>query len=379
MKKLIILFLLLSLTSCWVSKNEEINENDAKQLLLEEQKKGSDSFKEEIKTEDNSLEKPSKPLENNNSENKDENLEPSLNEITFPAGQAILLDDLPKITNKTTYVWIQGYVDSEVDKIEVKFSNLTSDFENDSFVLKKFKKWNNRFLYNANKVYEVLDFGLNEYEIIAYKWEEKFITRLEIVVPREWDIKSDLPKSDNKNIIIDDSILENKQESENSDNDFSYNSKTFENPSLEESFVLQFPENSYIWEVLNLSNNEFTYSKIENLTLSKLYKSKDINCSDLTAYVLNNYDFAYWNTCRAIWDFDSPKWHSFFVLYTKNDKFHYEKHYYDKENLVYWIVDIISWTGVDKDNISQKNKDFKEEYNSIDNLKKADILFENIK
>lgn len=374
------------LTSCWTSISEDnISEEDAKKILLEQQK-NSDSFKDEIKNTPN-FDNSDESNETQNWENdSEENSKNILSEIIFPVWQAVVLDELPKITNNTTYVWIQGYVDSWVDKIEVKFSNLTSDFPNDSFVLREFKKWDNRFLYNANKVYKVLDFGLNEYEIITYKWEEKFITRVEIVVPREPDIKTQLfdenTSGDTKNqdyiIIEEDSSLEEVKNID-SQSVFEYKKIDFQDASLEESTSLSFPENSYIWEVLNLWKNEFTYSKINNLSFNKIYKTKNINCEELTSYILNQYDFAYWNTCRAIWDFNSPKWYSFYTLYLKDGKFYYEKHYYNSESLVFWIVEIVSWTGVDKNNISDKNADFKTKYNSIDNLKKADILFENIK
>ncbi len=45
-----------------------------------------------------------------------------------------------------------------VDKIQVLFSNATSNYPDDSYVLQKFKKGDSTFTYMASSKHQVLDF-----------------------------------------------------------------------------------------------------------------------------------------------------------------------------------------------------------------------------
>lgn len=326
-KKLKITFFitsLLLLASCgwWASK---IDIEDAKKDLLWDNYNASQN-----NTEDNS----------DTSNNKIDDNKSNLTAPEIPERKEfVTIDNIWGVDAYTQEVKITWNVETSVDKIVVKFSNSTSDFPDDEFQLTKFKPGDKTFEYNAYKRFQVLDTGENNYEIIAYKWEQKASSFITITIPEKQESISELD-TDNENT----------------------STTTSEWFWTEDDYLaIDLPENENIWNVLKLSNTNFTYSKIDDFEVKKLDKPLDLSCTsdEVTNYLINNYGWTYWNTCRPFDNSDDSKWVSFFVLRLSGDKYFYEKHYYDKKHGLYGIKTLETGEWIDKNNIWEKNKEFK--------------------
>jgi len=250
----------------------------------------------------------------------------------------ITLNSLPEVDSSTEEVKITGNVEEWVDKIVVKFTNPTSNFPDDEFELKKFKARDSSFEYNAYKRFQVLDTGTNHYEVIAYKWSDSESTKFTIEIPKKEEVETPV------------SVVEEES-----------NISTEWFGTEDDYLAINLPENDDIWNVLKLSNTAFTYSKIEDFEVTKLNKTLDIDCEGdkLTSHLIDTYGWTYWNTCRPLNKEDDSKWISYFVLRLSGNKYFYEKHYYDAIHKLLWIKILETWTGVDKNNIWDKNKEFK--------------------
>lgn len=246
-----------------------------------------------------------------------------------------------KITWKT--LW-------KVDKIVVNFSNLSSDFPDDSYQLKKFKSWWKTFEYFATKKHKVIDYWLNIYRIIAFYWDKKSILELQILVEKEIIEKQKKLVWDKAKVIFE-----------------------------------KLPKAIDFWHPVKLTESSFTYSDIKWLEVKKEFL-KNIDCTKnektwvyfLTEFLQNRQNsYYYWNTCRNIIEW---KWISFYLIRIdkKTGWYFYEKHYIDFVHNFYWVYEIEKWKWVDKYNISDKNKEFKEKNETFKQIEVVDNLFKTI-
>lgn len=238
------------------------------------------------------------------------------------------LDDINEPNSNTSKIDFNWKTDFLLDKIEVSFTNKTSSFPDDNYQLKSFNTWDKTFTYRAYKEYQVLDTGLNEYIITAFFWDKVSKLKVSIYIPEEGTYSNE--------------------------KDVSLVTKTIwtENNNI----FIELPESDVFWEVVMMWEDTFTYSNIENLEIKKLKKTLDINCDNLTNYLINSYWWTFWNTCRQLnWD----NWYYFNVIRLEWENYFYERHYLDNKHWIYWIFILEKWTWVDKNNISLKNDDLK--------------------
>lgn len=258
--------------------------------------------------------------------------------------QFIEIDDLSEQTLDDGEVIIEWKTLGEVDKIEVSFSNEGSNFPNDQYTLKTFSSWDNRFKYVASSRFQVLDFGTNIYLIKAYSWKE--ISETEVTI----------------------------QIQEKKDTTISYEEKII--GTEWDSVSLNLPKSELFWNPISLGASSFTYSGIEWFEIIKQDVS-DISCENITDTLSNSINsWFYWNTCR---DIIKEKGISFYVLkLTENDSYIYQKHYVDYIHGFYGIYDIESWEGVTKENIQDKNNEYKDKNETIANISTVDDLMKAI-
>ena len=233
----------------------------------------------------------------------------------------------------------------EVDKITVSFKNKTSEYPDDLYTLKTFKAGWDSFKYLASSRFNVLDFGTNTYVFTAYTGRESVETTLTIN-------------------LVDDSKVE---------------APTWETDKLigtEVSAELSsLPTGGSYGNPVMLWEDAFTYSDINGLEISKV-DVREISCENLTDYLSNNINtWFYWNTCR---DLLKDKAISFNVLRINGEEYVYQKHYVDFINSFYGTYDIETGTWVTKENIAEKNTEFKERNDTFSNITLIDSLFKDI-
>ncbi len=310
MKKIIILLIPILLSSCFFSDNNKVEE--AKQEMLWDQV--SNTWEEVSGTS----------VEENTDTQEEKKDEPTVTITSLTSWtQLIEIEDL---SNKDFYAWefyINWKVLWEVDKIEVSFSNETSSYPEDLYNLKQFKKWDTTFKYMASSNFKTLDFWLNKYIFTAYSWDSTYKIKVEINIPEK-------EKTD--------STSTEKEDSNTSAN----------------------IEKNTLWD----------NSEINNLTIKEDFVTDDINCTNLTDFLVENYWYSYWNSCRDITK-DKSIW--FYVLRLKGENYFYEKHYINYETKQYWILLLETWTWVTKDTIKDKNDELKQI--SWDEVLKADKKF----
>jgi len=347
MKKIIILvFLSLILTSCFGDSQEVI---DAKKDLWIIEKTADDLKEDKAWNVINDLSE-----------------DPRIS-ITQISGEPLLkLNPLKYSDFKNWHSKITGTTLWQVDKIKVNFSNENSEYPNDSFVLQKFKSWWNKFQYNANSQFKVLDFGLNKYLFTAYSWDKKSVLELKVLVS-----------------LNDDEYLDWKNKKQDSFKKVE-ETKTKELIWDENDLVFtELPEWGDFWNVVKLWEKSFTYSDIKWFEVKKEIIKK-INCGkneDTGEYFVTEFlqerqnSYYYWNTCR---DLIKDKGISFYVIRLDWDKYFYEKHFIDLIHWFYWVYELESWEWVNKDNISEKNKELKEKNKDFTNTEIVDDLFKKI-
>lgn len=316
MKKLSLLLVLLLLTSCSLfNKDKEDDITKAKEELLWEEITTWDET-EILHTEEENM---------NWTWSEDEikedivSSEPTTKVTPLTSGDPLIeIEDLSKKDFYAGEFYINWKVLWNVDKIVVSFSNETSTYPEDLYPLRQFKPGDTRFKYLASSNFKTLDFWLNKYIFTAYSWESTYKIKIEINIP--------------------------EKEIKNSSN----------------------PEET------RLSNEIANITDIKNLKVVDNDNVAEITCESdvLTDYLVENYGFTYWNSCR-----DIVKWKSigFYVLRLEGDDYFYEKHYVDYEKKVYWTLLLESGTWVTKDSIKVKNYELKEV--SFDDALKADKFF----
>jgi hypothetical protein len=241
-----------------------------------------------------------------------------------------------------------------VDKIIVDFSNDDSDFPNDSFQLKKFEAWAKDFKYNANSKFQVLDFWLNIYLITAYYGTKKSELEIRVLISKDKIINNDKLINNYKLIWKESNIV-----------------------------FKELPKWWSLWNVIKLWDNSFTYSDIKWLKINKKVFEKvdcskdELNDKYLLTYFLENTQnsYYYWNTCR---DLIKWKWISFYLIKLEWEEYFYEKHYIDLVNWLYWIYQLEKWIWINKDSISKKNKELREENSTFKKVEIVDNLFKQI-
>ena len=341
-----------------------------------EKNKSIDDAKKEMwfaKDSDQNLE--NQPTSNNREETK-ENIsnksKPSYSVSKLDNRNYIEIDDLSsKVENLTESIKISWKIlDENVEKIIVNFKNTSSSYPNDRYILKNFKKWDKTFEYNAeSRLYHNLDYGENMYLIEAYIWDEASRVQLTIKIPKDfWE------NEEKENYIpITDKIT--------------YDKKVIW--SWDEALYLGMPISNTFWRPLNLWNWEITYSNISGLVIKKdnFIKSeiRDDNVwkPDSSWYLNKNLDspFIYWNSFRSI-DLDNPSYgSSFYVLRKKDDKYIYEKYYFDFRHNLKWVLEIEKfdslWGSVSVE-MSELNWELRNKNKDFEIVKITDSLFREI-
>ncbi len=345
MRKIIIsIFLLLALTSCLGDSREVI---DAKKDLWIIEKTNEDIQNDRV--------------------NNDLSEDPRISIVHIYGERLLELDNLKYTDFKDGHAKISGKTLWFVEEIQVDFSNETSEYPNDSFVLKKFKSWDDTFTYNANSKFKVLDFGLNKYTFTATANWKKSILELQVLVSAN-----------------DDEFLKWKTKQENNNFEREEETKTTELIWTEDDLVFaELPEWWEFGSVVKLWEKSFTYSDIKWLEIKKeIFRniSCDIN-EDTGKYFVTEFlgerlnSFYYWNTCR---DLIKDKGVSFYVLRLDWDKYFYEKYYIDLVNWFIWTYELETWTWITRENISEKNKELREKNREFETTEIVDNLFKKI-
>ncbi len=354
MKKSIILtifiFFIFLLTSCF-QNNDAVNNAKKELWIFDKNNQGEliNIKKEPLNTEG---------IKNIN--NSEKNIEKKVVEIqkekkfiikSLTANNFIELDSLEWKTFNDWEIEITWKTLLNVDKIEVSFTNKSSDFPIDNYTLKQFKSWDKTFKYRAFSRYQTLDYGKNEYIFTAFSASD--ISKLSLIINLENPKNNNKTSNENVKQINDKVIFEKK-------NIWGWN----------ENKYLNFPKSKSFWEMISTWESSFTYSNINNFRVEKKDVSS-ISCSNITDELTASIkSWFYWNTCR---DIIKDKWIKFNVIRLEQDKYFYERHYVDYNNSLYWVFLIETWTMVTSENIKAKNDELKtEKFNSI---KLVDNLF----
>lgn len=308
------IFLIFSLSSCfWKWASEGDIEDTKKELLNNTWNVVDDSstgwnipkYEDENDKKDNSKE-----------EEKPAKVEKETYTVEYLwDNQFLEIDNLDKQDFKNRKVVITWKTLTKVDKIIVNFSNSSSKFPDDRFQLARFKAWDDTFTYNAYAQYEVLDYWTNEYLIEAYSWDEISKTLITIYLP-EKDTSTSSTQEDKKTDSSKDSSL--------------------------------------------------TSSSIKWLKMWEAEANLDVSTSNgvtefLAEYTPDNAWF-YWNTSRPI---ASWEWMSVYVIRLDGSEYVYEKYYY-LPDWTFGVLELETWTWVDKENIMEKNNEFKEKNEDFD-------------
>jgi hypothetical protein len=322
MKKWIIFLFPILLFSCF-GESKEIQE--AKQdLLWDTQNK--ETFSENTSSEI--------PLDISSPDIPQDQVEVSSYNINYLTDKFIDIEpivNIEKITDTLDIKWIVNNPD--IDKIVVSFSNTTSKFPSDTYILQTFKKGDKTFLYRAYKKYQVLDFWKNIYTIEAYVWEN-IISKLELEV----QIISNIAKSVSWSWQISEYIQKSIWDENN-------------------TVFLNLPVNeTTYWNPIMTGESSFTYSNISWFEIEKSSATLDLTCENIWDFLKQNYSWYYWNTCRPIYQ-DS---FSLNVLSLTWEKYKYEKHYIDKKYWFYAIFLLEEWTWLSQEDLAAKNQELKE-------------------
>jgi len=349
MKKLLVLLLIIF--GLWyfynLGQKQEAIKNAKKDLLDNKQEQQIDN------KEDNQVKKE----ENIVKENK---LKPSFNIESLDNKNFIEVDDLSKkvekIVDKTKITW--KVLDKNVDKIVVKFSNSDSDFADDSYRLKTFKKWNSTFEYNADSLtFQNLDYGENVYLVEAYTWDKVSQTKVIINIPKDYEPEKEETK---KEVSFDKKLIWD--------------------------LVISLPKGWDFGDPLTLDDWKITYSNIKDLEITKddfnkeNLTSENIWNAEWTWYLNNAYSsYVYWNTFREIDYANKDAWVSFYVLRKSGDKLIYEKLYFDFKNNLKWVLKIKEFDVDENQKITEQmsslNTELKEQNKDFEEVKKTDKLF----
>ena len=219
-----------------------------------------------------------------------------INPISTWKEALIEIEDLSSVDLYSWEFYIKWKTLKKVDKIIVNFSNETSTYPPDTYTLKEFKAWDDTFKYMASDRFKTLDYWLNTYIFSAYAWDEVYKIKVEINIPEKNE--SNLEENEDEEIEI--------------------------TPAS--------------WDI-NTQKKDLS----------------DVNCENLTDYLVKNYWYVYWSQCRDIKK-DKSIW--YFVLRLKWESYYFEKHYVDYDKQEYSVLPLDTWSWVTKENISEKIQEF---------------------
>ncbi len=223
-------------------------------------------------------------------------------------------------------VIISGTTELSLDSIQVLYSNPTSKFPDDDYTLQAFKTGDETFKYIASSKNQVLDFGENDYIFRAKLWNEISETKIIIEVPDKEDTKEETGTESQLIGTEDNTIL------------------------------IDLPTSSKYGEPMKLGEASFTYTQIKWLEINKEIL-ESVTCETLTEYLTERMNsWYYWNTCREI---VKEEWIKFNVIRLNGEDYIYERHYIDFSHGLYGVYELETGTGVDSENIADKNTELK--------------------
>ena len=232
----------------------------------------------------------------------------------------ITLDPLSEASINTEEMVISWKTQSGwIDKIVVQFSNSDSQYPQDSYTLKTYKRGDTSFKYIASSRQKVLDFWKNVYTFTAYTGKDTSQVKVSIQLDPS--------------------------------------SPTLPLPKVERWSTLNSQTGAVIvqqaWPPTLTPNTSISGLNSKNIALEPLDCSKT---DAITEFLLTQYTWAYWNTCR---DIVKERGISFNVLRLEGDNYMYEKHYYDFTNGNYSVLTLETGIWVTKETMGNKNKELK--------------------
>ncbi len=310
MKKIILLGIsLVFLGSCGQSKSDI---DAAKQKILGDQasQEVSNDKKANEDTQEQMQEKSSKDIQ-----------------IVALSGEQFLdFDTISQTSLNSWEVIISGKTNTQVERIEVLFSNPTSKYPDDNYTLQTFTPGDTNFRYVASSRNKVLDFGENSYVFTAKSGENISKTKVILVVP---DPNTEKKGTEPQLIGVEGNTV-----------------------------LVDLPTSSKYGEPMKLGEASFTYTQIKGLEIKKEIIPQ-VSCETLTEFLTEKMNtWYYWNTCREI---VKDKWIKFNVIRLDGENYIYERHYIDFENGFYGTYELETGTDVTSENIAEKNKKLKEQ------------------
>ena len=246
--------------------------------------------------------------------------------------------DFDDISNDFLNLWeveISGNTIWNVESISVKFSNPTSSYPDDNYVLQTYKPEDWRFVYRASSRSQVLDYGENNYIFTAKSWDEISQTKIVLNVPAKDDEIEPAAWVEAELLWYEGNTLQ-----------------------------IQFPTSSKYGEPIKRWEASFTYSGIKGFEANKEIIQTP-TCDELSDYLKERLSsWYYWNTCRDIVQDFGIKYN---VIRLDGEQYIYERHYIDSKHGIYATYELETWTWVTPDNIAEKNEELKEqEFPSIE-------------
>ena len=102
--------------------------------------------------------------------------------IPLSVNSPLDFDSISMASLQTGEVIISGRAGPQVEKIEVFFTNPTSKYPNDRYVLQAYSSGDETFKYIASSKNQVLDFGQNEYVFRAHVGADEYETKIVLSV-----------------------------------------------------------------------------------------------------------------------------------------------------------------------------------------------------
>lgn len=322
MKKIITLLLIwvFLLSACGQSQTEI---DAAKEKLLQ------DSSSQELGDNTASQEPFSENQENQDEDKKLVQILPQSEE------QFLEFESISETSLTTGEVEISGKTLKNVDKIQVLFSNPTSDFPDDNYTLQTFEGglWK-EFKYFAASRHQVLDYGENNYIFKAYSGDN--ISETKIVLHVLTDEEKEEQIGTESQLIGEEGDV----------------------------ILVELPTSSKYGEPMRMGEKSFTYTQIKWFEVNKESVTL-LTCDGVTDFLTQRINtWYYWNTCR---DIVKDKGIKFNVIRLSGEEYIYERHYIDFVHGFYGTYELEKGTGVTSENIAEKNNELKEqEFPSIE-------------
>ncbi len=225
----------------------------------------------------------------------------------------------------------------------MRFSNEDSDFPVDNYTLQTFSPWDAVFKYNASSKSKVLDYWKNIYLITATASNGE-VSQTEITINIPAQESQVAQETETQLVWWEDNLA-----------------------------LVDLPKASSYGEPIMLSESSFTYSQIKSLEVQKEIVP-ELTCDDLNDFLQEKMNsWYYWNTCR---DIVKDQWIRFNVIRLEGDEYIYERTYADFKNGFYGTYELERGTGVDSENIQEKNAELGEK--EFPNTQIVDTLMRDI-